>query len=100
MRKVSWLIAGVSLLLSLALISCGYVKKDEFEKQLSDQQMEIDQKVQLAQDAAAEAGDKADRNLEVARQEIAKAKEEAISAAAEKDMETLAVAKARFKSLE
>lgn len=94
MRKVSWLIAGISLILSLALMSCGYVKKDEFDKQLSDHKMDVDQKVQLAQDAAAEGSDKADKNLETARQEIAKAKEEAIAAASEKDMETLTAAKA------
>jgi chemotaxis protein MotB len=73
MRKVSWLVVGVSLVLSLALMSCGYVKKDEFEKQLSDQKIDLDQKIQLAQDAASEAGNKADGNLEIARQEIAKA---------------------------
>jgi chemotaxis protein MotB len=94
MRKVSWLVAGISLILSLALMSCGYIKKDEFDKQLSDHKMDVDQKVQLAQDAAVEASDKADKNLELAKQEIAKAKEEAIAAASEKDMETLAAAKA------
>lgn len=97
MRKVSWLVVGVSLVLSLALMSCGYVKKDEFEKQLSDQKIDLDQKIQLAQDAASEAGNKADGNLEIARQEIAKAKEEAISTAADKDAETLAAAKASME---
>ena len=56
MRKVSCLAVAVSLLLSIALItSCGHVKRDEFEKQLADQEMKTDQKIQFAQDAASEA---------------------------------------------
>ncbi len=97
MRRLSWLTAGVSLLLSLALLSCGYVKKDEFGKQLTAQRMDFDEKVQMAQSAAVEATDKADRNLETARKEIAKAKEEAISAAMAKDAETLAAARASME---
>ena len=93
MRKASWLVAGVSLLLSMALISCGNVKRDEFDKQLADHRMDTDQKVQLAQDAAAEASDKAGKALEAAREDIAKAKEEVLAAADEKDAGTLAAAK-------
>ena len=56
MRRVSYLVALISSLLSIALIAgCGYVERDEFEKQLADQEMKTDQKIQLAQDAAAEA---------------------------------------------
>lgn len=58
----------ICLVLSMALISCGgYVKKDELEKQLSDQKMDIEQKVQLAQDSAATANDKADKALAVTK---------------------------------
>jgi len=98
MRKVSWLLAGISLLLSIALIGCGYAKKDEIEKQLADQKMDTDQKIQLAQDAAAAASDKADKALATAREEIGKAKEEAISAAKEEDMKTLADAEDKWKA--
>ena len=73
--RMSWF-AVVSLLLSIALIGCGgYVKKDEFEKQLSDQKMDIEQKVQLAQDSAATANDKAEKALTASRQ-IDKIKED------------------------
>jgi chemotaxis protein MotB len=98
MRRLSWLTTGVSLVLSLVLLSCGYVKKDEFEEQLSVQRMDLDEKVQVAQSAAVEATDKADKNLETARKEIAKAKEEAISAAMAKDAETLAAARASIEA--
>jgi outer membrane protein OmpA-like peptidoglycan-associated protein len=99
MRKVSWLVAGTSLLLSIALISgCGYAKRDQVEKQLADQKMDADQKIQLAQDAAAEAGSKADKALETAREEIGKAKEEVIATAEEKDAETLATAESSMKT--
>jgi chemotaxis protein MotB len=99
MRKMLWLIVGVSLLLSVALMtSCGYIKRDEFEKQLADQKMEADQKIQLAQDAAAEASEKADNALTTAREEIGKAKEEAISTAEEKDAETLSAAKSSMEA--
>jgi len=73
--RMSWF-AVVSLLLSIALIGCGgYVKKDEFEKQLSDQKMDLEQKVQLAQDSAATANDKAEKALTASRQ-IDKIKED------------------------
>jgi len=98
MRKVSWLVAGVSILLSMVLISCGYVKKDELDQQLTDYKMETDQKVQLAQDAAVEASGKADKVLTTARSEIATAKGEAISAAEEKDAMTLASAKSSMEA--
>ncbi|MBD3180645.1 OmpA family protein [Candidatus Poribacteria bacterium] len=93
MKKLSWLTVVVSIVLSIALISCGYVKKDEFEKQLSDHKMEVEQKIQLAQDAAAEASKKADANLATAREEIEKTQGETIAIAEEKDVETLAKAK-------
>jgi chemotaxis protein MotB len=98
MRKVSWLLAGVSLLLSMALIGCGYAKRDEVEKQLADQKMDADQKIQLAQDAAAAAGEKADGALATARTEIGKAKEEVIAVAEEKDAETLATANSSMEA--
>jgi outer membrane protein OmpA-like peptidoglycan-associated protein len=54
----------VGLILAVAFIGCGgYVKKDELEKQLSGQKMDREQRVQLAQDAAATANDKADKAL-------------------------------------
>jgi len=98
MRKVSWLVAGVSILLSMVLISCGYVKKDELDQQLTDYKMETDQKVQLAQDAAVEASGKADKVLTTARAEIATAKGEAISAAEEKDTAAMASAKSSMEA--
>ena len=98
MRKVSWLVAGISLLLSVALLSCGYAKRDEVEKELTDQKMDLDQKIQLAQDAAAAASDKADAALVTAKEEIGKAKEEVIATAEEKDAETLAVAKSSIEA--
>ncbi len=98
MRKVSWLIAGINLLLIIALMGCGYAKRDEVEKQLADQKMESDQKIQLAQDAAAQASDKADTALATAREEIGKAKEEAIAVAEQKDSDTLATAKSSMEA--
>ena len=98
MRKVSWLVAGVSLLLCMALMSCGYAKRDIVEKQLADQKMDADQKIQLAQDAAAAASDKADKALETAREEIGKTKEEIIATAEEKDAATLATANSSIKA--
>jgi len=77
MMRTPLLMTAICLVLSIALISCGgYVKKDELEKQLSDQKMDLEQKVQLAQDSAATANDKADkalsatRSLEKMREEI------------------------------
>lgn len=98
MKKVSWLVAGISLLLCIALMSCGYAKKDEVEKQLADQDMKAEQGIKLAQDAAASASEKADMALATARTEIAKAKEDAISVADQKDMDTFAKAKEGFEA--
>jgi len=67
---------GISLLLSIALISCGYVKKDEFDKQLTDQKTGLEQKIQLAQDSAAAANDKADKVLATTKEEIGKLRED------------------------
>lgn len=76
MRNAQLLMAIVSLILCIAFIGCGgYIKKDELEKQLSDQKMDIDQKIQLAQDAAATANDKADKALS-ATKNMDKMKEE------------------------
>jgi len=76
MIRTPLLMVVVSLILCIALMSCGgYVKKDELTKQLSDQKMDIDQRVQLAQDAAATANDKADRALS-ATKNMDKVKEE------------------------
>lgn len=98
MRKVSWLVAGISLLLSIALISgCGYAKRDEVDKQMSDLEMSANDKIQLAQDAAAEASNKADEALTTAKAEIEKTKGEIISTVEEKDAETLAVAKSSME---
>jgi len=64
MKRTPLLMTVDCLVLSIALVSCGgYVKKDELEKQLSDQKMDLEQKVQLAQDSAATANDKADKAL-------------------------------------
>ena len=98
MRKVSWLVAGVSLLLCIALMSCGYAKRDEVEAQLADQKMDADQKIQLAQDAAAAAASKADAALSTARTEIGTAKAEAIATAEEKDAAAMAEAKSSMES--
>lgn len=93
MRKVSWLVAGISLLLIMALMGCGYAKKDLVDQQFAEQEMKTDQKVQLAQDAAAEARAKAEEALTTAREEIGKAKAEAIAVAKEEDTKTLSSAK-------
>lgn len=98
MKKVSWLVAGISLLLCIALMSCGYAKRDEVEKQLADQDMKAEQGIKLAQDAAATANEKADAALVTARAEIAKAKEDTIAVADQKDMDTLAKAKEGFEA--
>jgi len=99
MRKVSWLVAGTVLLLSIALMmGCGYAKKDEVEKQLADQGMKSEQGIKLAQDAAAEASEKADKSLAVAREEIAKAKEESMNDSSMKNAETLAAAKSGIEA--
>ncbi len=79
MKRTPLLMIVISLILSIALISCGgYVKKDELEKQLSDQKMDLEQKVQLAQDSAATANDKADKALSAARS-LEKMREEILS---------------------
>jgi flagellar motor protein MotB len=97
MKRVSWLMAGISLLLSLllsvVLISCGgYVKKVEVEKQLSSQKMDLVQRIQLAQDAATTADDKATKAL-AATKDLDKMKEEILSSADEKIDSALATTK-------
>jgi len=84
MKRVSWLMAGISLLLSVVFISCGgYAKKDEVEKQLSNQKMDLAQRIQLAQDAAGTADDKATKAL-AATKDLGRMKEEILSTADEK----------------
>ena len=69
----------ICLLLSFVLMSCGgFVKKDELEKQLSGQKMDLEQKVQLAQDSAATANDKAEKAL-LATNGIDKMKEDILA---------------------
>jgi len=64
MKRAPLFMMVICLLLSFVLMSCGgYVKKDELEKQLSGQKMDLEQKVQLAQDSAATANDKAEKAL-------------------------------------
>jgi chemotaxis protein MotB len=64
MRRAPLFMMVICLLLSFVLMSCGgFVKKDELEKQLSGQKMDLEQKVQLAQDSAATANDKAEKAL-------------------------------------
>jgi chemotaxis protein MotB len=98
MRKVSWLVAGINLLLIIALIGCGYAKRDEVEKQLADNKMDADQKIQLAQDAATKAGEDAAKALATAREEIGQAKSEAIATAEEKDAAAMAAAKSSMEA--
>jgi len=98
MGKVSWLVAGISLLLCMALMSCGYAKKDEIEAKLADQKMDSDQKIQLAQDAAAAADAKADAALSTARTEIEVAKGEVIAVAEEKDSAVMTSMKSNMES--
>jgi len=98
MRKVSWLVAGINILLIIALMGCGYAKKDQIEAQLADQKAESDQKIQLAQDAAAAADKKADSALATAREEIGTAKAEAIATAESKDSESMAAMKSSMEA--
>ena len=98
MRKLSWLVAGINLLLIIALMGCGNAKRDEVEAQLADQKAEAEQGIQLAQDAAAAASDKADGALATAREEIGAAKSEAIAVAEEKDSEAMANAKSSMEA--
>lgn len=87
MRNLKWLVVGTALLLCMVLMGCGYAKKDIIEKQIADQKIELEQKIQLVQDTATQqTNEKTDKVLVTARSEIAKAKEEAIAAADEKDM--------------
>jgi flagellar motor protein MotB len=56
------------LMMAMAFMSCGgYVKKGEFEKQLSERKMDMEQKIQLAQDSCVIANDKADQALSAAK---------------------------------
>ena len=98
MRKVSWLVAGINLLLIIALMGCGYAKRDQVEVQLADQKEKADAGIQLAQDAAAAADKKADAALATAREEIGAAKVEAIATAEEKDAENMAAAKSSMEA--
>lgn len=87
MRNLKWLAVGTALLLSIVMMGCGYAKKDIIEKQIADQKIELEQKIQLVQDTATQqTNEKTEKVLVTARSEIAKAKEEAIAAADEKDM--------------
>ena len=36
MRKISWLVAGINILLIIALMGCGYAKRDIVEAGLRD----------------------------------------------------------------
>jgi chemotaxis protein MotB len=79
MRKAPLFMMVICLLLSFVLMSCGgFVKKDELEKQLSGQKMDLEQKVQLAQDSAATANDKAEKAL-LATNGIDKMKEDILA---------------------
>lgn len=98
MRKISWLVAGVNLVLIIALMGCGYAKRDIVEAQLADQKAEADKGIQLAQDAAAAADAKADAALVTAREEIGTAKAEAIAAAEQKDAENMATGKSLMEA--
>ena len=98
MRKISWLVAGINILLIIALMGCGYAKRDIVEVQLADQKAEADKGIQLAQDAAAAADAKADVALTTAREEIGAAKAEAIATAEQKDAENMATAKSSMEA--
>lgn len=93
MRKLSWLVAGISVMLIIALMGCGHAKRDVVEAQLADQKADADKGIQLASDAAAAASAKADAALTTARAEIGTAKDEAIAAAEQKDSENMAAGK-------
>ena len=98
MRKMSWLVAGINLLLIIALMGCGHAKRDIVEAQLADQKADADKGIQLAQDAAAAADTKADANLATAREEIGTAKAEAVAAAEQKDAENMAAGKSLIEA--
>jgi chemotaxis protein MotB len=98
MRKMSWLVAGISLVLIIALMGCGHAKRDIVEAQLADQKAEAEKGIQLAQDAAAAADKKADASLATAREEIGAAKAEAIAAAEQKDAENMAAGKSLIEA--
>jgi len=98
MRKMSWLVAGISVMLIIALMGCGHAKRDIVEAQLADQKAESDKGIQLANDAAAAASAKADAVLTTAREEIGTAKAEAISTAEQKDAENMAAGKSLIEA--
>jgi len=98
MKKMSWLVVGINLLLIVGLLGCGNAKRDEVEKQLADLKADSDQKAQLAQDAASKASEKADAVLATARTEIATAKAETIVVAEEKDTVTLTSANSNMEA--
>ena len=93
MRKLSWLVVGINLLLIIALMGCGNAKRDVVEAQLAEQKADTEQKVQLVQTAAEKASEEAANALATAREEIGAAKAEAIAAAEEKDVGVMATAK-------
>jgi chemotaxis protein MotB len=93
MKRTSLLMTGIALILSLTLVSCGgYAKKGEFEKTLEDHRMDLNQKVQLAQDSATAANDKAEKALS-ATKGLDKMKEEILSAVDGKIDSSLTTAK-------
>jgi flagellar motor protein MotB len=98
MRKISWLVAGISLTLIVALMGCGHAKKDVIEAQLADQKADSDKGIQLAQDAASAADKKADAALATARTEIGAAKAEAIAAAEQKDADNMVTGKSLIEA--
>lgn len=99
MRNLKWLAVGTALLLCIVLMGCGYAKKDIIEKQIADQKIELEQKIQLVQDTSTQqTNEKTEKVLITARSEIAKAKEEAIAAAEEKDMVVISQTKTMIES--
>ena len=98
MRKLSWLVAGINILLIIALMGCGNAKRDEVEAQLAEQKADTEQKVQLVQAAAEKASGDAANALITARKEIGDAKAEAIAVAGEKDTEVMASAKSSMEA--
>ena len=98
MRKLSWLVAGINLLLIIALIGCGNAKRDEVEAQLAEQKADTEQKVQLVQVAAEKASEDAASALATAREEIGTAKAEAIATAEAKDGEVMVATKSSMEA--
>lgn len=92
-RSTQWFVISIALMLSVLLIGCGgYVKKDELEKQLSSQRADMEQKIQLAQDSATTANDKAEKALAATKQ-IDKIKDEIMSSVDSKIESAIVAAK-------